>query len=162
MGNEEKEKKELVEQFGIHFNRYHNLPPLTARIMGILIVNCSKEGLTFQELVTRTDASKSSVSTSLNHLLELGKIMYYNLPDDRKKYFRPKRLVDRMDSHLRVINSEVELIEKMRAFSLKYQDPKNSEEFSGVVDTYLKYTTKIKKTLEEASKELTKKEQKLI
>lgn len=162
MGNEEKEKKELIEQFGIHFNKYRDLPPLTARIMGILIVSCRKEGITFQDLVTQTDASKSSVSTSLNHLLELGKITYYNLPDDRKKYFRPKRLIDRMDSHLRVLDSEVVLVEKMRSFSLTYQDPENSKDFSRVVDVYLKYTTKIKQILEEASKELTEKEQKLI
>lgn len=34
--NAEKEKEELIELFGIHFEKFHMLPPLAARIFGYI------------------------------------------------------------------------------------------------------------------------------
>ena len=42
-----KEKEELIEMFGTHFESLYHLPPLAARILGNLIVDGSKDGLTF-------------------------------------------------------------------------------------------------------------------
>jgi hypothetical protein len=33
-------KKELREMLGVHFEKLYNIPPLAARIIGILIIGC--------------------------------------------------------------------------------------------------------------------------
>ncbi len=109
----QKEKEELIEMFGIHFESYHNIPPLASRILGTLIVDSCKVGLTFESLVEIMGASKSSVSTNLNLLLKLGKITYYTLPGDRKKYFKPSPFSERLKNYLKMLEFEKELIEKM-------------------------------------------------
>lgn len=115
----QKEKEELIEMFGIHFESYHNIPPLASRILGILIVDSLKQGLTFENLVEMTGASKSSVSTNLNLLLKLGKITYYTLPFDRKKYFKPSPFSDRLQNYLKMLEYEKILISKMEDYREK-------------------------------------------
>ena len=34
----QKEKQELIEMFGIHFEHQYNIPPLAARILGLLLL----------------------------------------------------------------------------------------------------------------------------
>ena len=114
-----KEKEELIEMFGIHFESLYHLPPLAARILGNLIIGSSKSGLTFEDLVERTVASKSSVSTNLNFLLKIGKITYYTLPGDRKKYFKPAPFSERMTNYLKIMEFEKQLIDRMIAYSEK-------------------------------------------
>jgi DNA-binding transcriptional regulator GbsR (MarR family) len=94
-----KEKEELIEMFGVHFESTYNLPPLASRILGTLIIDSCRTGLTFEDLLERMGASKSSVSTNLNLLLKLGKIKYYTVAGDRKKYFRPSPLSERLTSY---------------------------------------------------------------
>lgn len=114
-----KEKQELIEMFGIHFESLYHLPPLAARILGTLILESSKEGLTFETLIEKLAASKSSVSTNLNFLLKIGKITYYTLPGDRKKYFRPAPFSERMTNYLTIMEFEKKLIDRMLAFQEK-------------------------------------------
>lgn len=108
-----KERDELVEMFGIHFERYWNFSPLSGRILGCLIVWNDAKGLTFDDLVSTLGASKSSVSTNLNLLLKIGKIEYYTFPGDRKKYYRPSSFSDRMQNHLQMVIDEKKLIESI-------------------------------------------------
>ncbi len=105
--------------FGIHFETLHNLPPLASRILGTLIVDCCKSGLTFEELVERMNASKSSVSTNLNLLLKIGKIQYYTVSGDRKKYFKPSPFSERLANYQKMIVLEKQLIEKILAYREK-------------------------------------------
>lgn len=114
-----KEREELIEMFGVHFESQLNIPPLGARILGLLILDTCKAGKTFDDLVECMGASKSSVSTNLNLLLKLEKIMYYTLPGDRKKYFRPAPLSDRLASYMKMIAFEKEIIERMLAYREK-------------------------------------------
>lgn len=65
--------------FGIHFELLYNLPPLGSIIFGLLIVDGYKTGLTFEEIIEKLDANKSSISTNLNLLLKMDKINYYTL-----------------------------------------------------------------------------------
>jgi len=111
-----KEKEELIEMFGIHFESLYHLPPLAARILGNLIIDSSKTGITFEDLVERTVASKSSVSTNLNFLLKIGKITYYTLPGDRKKYFKPAPFSERMTNYLKIMEFEKQLIDRMLTY----------------------------------------------
>lgn len=115
----QKEKGELVEMFGVHFEKLYNLPPLASRILGTLILDCCRHGMTFDALVERMEASKSSVSTNLNLLLKLGKITYYTLAGDRKKYFKPAPFSDRLSNYVRMLEFEKEIIERMLSFREK-------------------------------------------
>ena len=119
MSEIQREKEELIEMFGVHFESLYNLPPLGARILGTLIIDCCRTGMTFEELVERMGASKSSVSTNLNLLLKLGKINYYTLPGDRKKYFKPSPFSERLTNYMKMIEFEKEIIDRMLAFREK-------------------------------------------
>lgn len=99
--------------FGMHFENLYHLPPLASRILGTLIIDCCRDGLTFEELVERMNASKSSVSTNLNLLLKMGKITYYTVSGDRKKYFKPAPFSERLHNYVRILEFEKEIIERM-------------------------------------------------
>lgn len=114
-----KEKEELIEMFGVHFESLHHFPPLASRILGVLIVDSCNTGMTFEALVERMSASKSSVSTSLNLLLKIGKITYYTLPGDRKKYFKPSPFSERLDNYLKMIDFEKKIIDRMVSYRQK-------------------------------------------
>ncbi|WP_245574959.1 GbsR/MarR family transcriptional regulator [Flavobacterium tegetincola] len=115
----EKEKAELIEMFGVFFENTHHLPPLASRILGNLILDGCKTGLTFEDLVERMAASKSTVSTSLNLLLKSEKITYYTLSGDRKKYYKPSPFSNRLQTYLKMIALEKTIIEKMLGYREK-------------------------------------------
>ena len=105
--------------FGIHFENNHNLPPLGARILATLILDGCRTGITFEDLVERLGASKSSISTNLNLLLKIGKITYYTLPGDRKKYFKPSPFSERLSGYMRMLAFEKEIIDRMVEYRQK-------------------------------------------
>src|SRR5690625_2863635 len=80
------EKKEAVESIGLHIEKRTQIAPLAARIQALLIL-CSDKGKTFDEIVEFTQASKSSVSSNLNLLLQMQSAEYYTVPGDRKRHF---------------------------------------------------------------------------
>lgn len=86
----EKTRCELVEKLGIHMEKKEQLAPVAARIFSYIVLN-GKQGVTFDELVTNLCASKSTISTHLNHLQDLKKIEYFTKSGDRKKYFIANR-----------------------------------------------------------------------
>ncbi len=107
------ERQEIIEMFGVHFEQLYNIPPLAARIIGTLIIDGCKTGLTFEELVEKMQASKSSISTNLNLLQKMDKISYFTKVGDRKKYFKAAPLSQRLDNFLSLVNNEKILIEKV-------------------------------------------------
>jgi DNA-binding transcriptional regulator GbsR (MarR family) len=119
MSDIKKEKEELVEMFGVHFESHHNLSPLSSRILATLILDGCKNGLTFEDLTERMGASKSSISTNLNLLLKTGKINYYTVAGDRKKYFKPSPFSERLDNYLKIIAYEKQIIDKMIIYRQK-------------------------------------------
>lgn len=66
---------------------HRHLAPLAAKIHAYLIFDFSRKGVTFDELVEVLASSKSSVSSNLNILLNLGLITDINRIDERKRYF---------------------------------------------------------------------------
>lgn len=108
-----KENQELIEMFGVHYERLYNIPPLAARIIGVLIVDGCKAGLTFDELVEKMQASKSSISTNLNLLQKMEKINYFTVAGDRKKYFKAAPLSQILRNYLTLVENEKILIEKL-------------------------------------------------
>ena len=81
-----KTKCQLVEKLGVHFENRDKLAPVEARILSYIILT-GKKGTTFEDLVSDLCASKSTVSTHLNHLQDLKKVEYFTKTGDRKKYF---------------------------------------------------------------------------
>ncbi len=81
-----KEKMALVEKLGVHLEKREQLAPVAARILSYIILT-GKTGATFEDMVTNLCASKSTISTHLNHLQDLNEIMYFTKTGDRKKYF---------------------------------------------------------------------------
>lgn len=119
MADLKKEKEELIEMFGIHFEKHFYLPPLGARILGNLILDCCGKGLTFDDLVERMGASKSSISTNLNLLLKMEKVHYYTIPGDRKKYYKPTPFSSRFTNYLKIIAFEKQIIDRMVCYREK-------------------------------------------
>ena len=81
-----KKKMDLVEKLGVHIEKRELLAPVAARILSYIILT-GKKGSTFEDLVKILCASKSTISTHLNHLQDLKKIIYFTKTGDRKKYF---------------------------------------------------------------------------
>ncbi|RMA66113.1 GbsR/MarR family transcriptional regulator [Ulvibacter antarcticus] len=79
-------KMSLVEKLGVHLENREQLAPVAARILSYIILT-GKKGTTFEDMVTILCASKSTISTHLNHLQDLNKIQYFTKTGDRKKYF---------------------------------------------------------------------------
>jgi len=109
----EKEREEIIELYGNYFEKLYNIPPLAARILGTLIIDGCKTGLTFESLVGKLSASKSSISTNLNLLLKMDKISFFTKAGDRKKYFKPANLSERLANFLKLIDSEMAIINRM-------------------------------------------------
>jgi DNA-binding transcriptional regulator GbsR (MarR family) len=116
----QEEKQEIIELFGIHFEQLYNITPLASRILGTLIIDGCKSGLTFEELVEKMHASKSSISTNLNLLLKMDKISYFTIVGDRKKYFKAAPLSQRLNNYLTLVNHEKILIDKIIKYREKY------------------------------------------
>ena len=113
MESTHKEREEIIEMFGIHFESVFDISPLAGRILGMLIVDGCRTGLTFENLVEKLGASKSSISTTLNLLLKMEKITYFTIAGDRKKYYKPAPLSDRFSNYLKMLKSEQLIIDKM-------------------------------------------------
>ena len=112
------EKGKLIEEIGVRFEQVHQLAPLAARIYAIMILS-PKDGHTFDEILLITKASKSSVSTHLNHLLQLKKVEYFTKPGDRKRYFRASTyyLKNTLEEYHVNITEEIKLIDKIINFN---------------------------------------------
>lgn len=119
MDNLQKEREEIIEMFGIHFESVFDIPPLAARIMGLLIIDGCKSGLTFENIIEKLGASKSSISTNLNLLLKMEKITYFTVAGDRKKYYKPAPLSNRLSNYLKMLKSEQVIIDKMISYREK-------------------------------------------
>lgn len=113
------QKEELIEMLTIHFQNQHNLPPLGAKIWAVLIMDKNKDGLTFEYLVERLGASKSTVSTNLNELLERNNIYFEYKEGDRKKYFKSSPFSERFVKFMNNIEFEKQLIDKMIVYKSK-------------------------------------------
>ncbi|MNU13211.1 hypothetical protein D3C71_12470 [compost metagenome] len=90
-----------------------NVPPLASKIYSYLIFDFDKVGITFDEFVEVFSASKSSVSTSLNLLINSELIIDVNKMDERKRYFfanddykkiRFEKIVQKMQDELKLLD----------------------------------------------------------
>jgi len=115
-------QRELVEAMGRLTNRGGGTL-LAGRILGLLSF-LDKEEFTFEEIVDELKISKSSVSTTINHLIETDKIEYITYPGDRKRYFRIK--VNTRKKFLQDMRRHVEKLEKIDRLALELKRDKES------------------------------------
>ena len=101
--------QELIDFYGGIFS----LPPLSAKIYAYLIFDFDKNGLAFDELVETFCASKSSISASINFLLNANLIKTVNKIDERKRYFvfnddfvkfRFEEIVNRLKREIKILD----------------------------------------------------------
>ena len=131
------EKKVLVEKLGVNFEKSKILAPVAARIFATLILT-EKKGITFEELVEVLNASKSTISTHLEHLQSLNKISYVTRPGDRKRYFiiHPNLILNYIDEMIEKWNNEKSIhqdiidYKKKRKQKTEKEDPECDIEFN--------------------------------
>ncbi|OMP32049.1 MULTISPECIES: GbsR/MarR family transcriptional regulator [Mangrovimonas] len=115
-----KEKQRLVEKLGVLIENNDKLAPVAARIVSYAILT-GKSGLTFDDLVTDLCASKSTISTHLNHLLDLKKLTYFTKVGDRKKYY-----IVSSDSIFQHINGLIDMWSSIRDLHLEIKTYKEN------------------------------------
>lgn len=123
----DEDKRLLIRDFSNYFETTQKFPPLTSKIYSYLLLDCEKKGVTFDELVEVLNASKSSVSNSLNFLTQLKYIEYFTKLDERKRLYRivPDNIVLRLQSIQEMLNNEKELTQRLMDYKLKrHKDPK--------------------------------------
>jgi len=114
-------------ELALHFETEHDFPPLAARIYSLLIL-CRSKHLTFDRIKALTGASKSSVSNQLNYLLNEGRVDYEFKGEKRKRYFKTKQdyLKKTLESHLSIIQKEIDILTKINQYKEDQDFDKNS------------------------------------
>ncbi|MDE3743172.1 GbsR/MarR family transcriptional regulator [Maribacter polysaccharolyticus] len=125
--DKETHRRELIEDLGIHFENEYSLAPLSARIFASLVMT-EEDGLTFDDCLTRRGASKSSISTSLNLLLQMGFIKYFTKSKDRKRYYtlaeKDSFMVKKLTRALKQLENEEKIMAKVTAYNEKFNPEK--------------------------------------
>ena len=83
----------LFEDMSTQYMEMFHFPPLTANIFTFLMFDLEHEGTTFEDILEATCASKSSVSNTLNRLLQSNHIEYYSKLGERKRYYRINKAI---------------------------------------------------------------------
>lgn len=124
----------MVKFYGEAFH----IPPLAAKIYAYLIFDFDRKGVPFDDFVEVFAASKSSVSSNLNLLLNLNIIKDFNKIDERKRFFvmnekymkiRFEEIIDKMERELSILNkikeirnpSETEILKKFEIYKDIFQ-----------------------------------------
>ena len=111
-----KENNQLVEELASVLIGDHQLSPLGAKIYALLII-ADDELYTFDDIVSLTEASKSSISNQLNDLLDRNKIIYETKPNSRKRFFKTnqnymyemlRKEHEHADKHINILDRLIE------------------------------------------------------
>lgn len=147
---------ELMTPLCAHFETVLSLPPLTSRLLAYLIIEVDSSGITFDHLIQVFEVSKSSMSHSINQLLELDKIDFIYKEDQRKRYFRPNP--HHFENRLLEIseNLEKEYIFFQEIYNYRKENKKDSTEHVQKLGVYRNYILQQKSILEQTLTELKK------
>lgn len=132
------EKKKAVESIGLHIEKRTQIAPLAARIQALMILSSDK-GMSFDEIVDFTQASKSSISSNLNLLLQMKSMEYYTIPGDRKRYFRSSKdyLFLRLEKYLEMVNEEIQVTKQINEFNEKHHEVSEEDSFGFLFKEFL-------------------------
>ncbi|WP_339625762.1 transcriptional regulator [uncultured Maribacter sp.] len=157
--SKEEIKNKLIEELGVHFETEYDIPPLAARIFANLVLT-EEDGLTFEDCLLKRGASKSSISTSLNLLLQMDFVKYFTKPGDRKRYFKVAEkntfFIKKLNRSLNQLERESDMIDKITSYNKQYR-PEKYQENKKKITVYGKcisdMTTSLKTTIEELKKQ---------
>jgi DNA-binding transcriptional regulator GbsR (MarR family) len=80
------QERTYIEKVGLYFEQL-TLPRMAGRIFGWLLISEAPQ-VTMGELVDVLQASKSSMSTMLRLLIQIGLVELVSLPGERRDYYR--------------------------------------------------------------------------
>ena len=152
MLNQEKRTRDTIEETGKVFEKF-GLTPMQGRIVAYFTVSDPPEQ-TFDEMVKYFKASKSSVSNSLNFLLQNKIIDYKTFASDRKRYFFITDLFFRVYFR-KVLENLVELKENIyRTVSMRTPEyPVSSEKILNWIENANRFQETLENTLESIQSE---------
>lgn len=119
MNTKLKIEPEIYQKLMDFYGTLFNLPPLSAKIYAYLIFDFEKKGHTFDELLEVFCASKSSISSSINFLLNSNLIKAINKMDERKRYFiiNDDFVKIRFEEILNRMKKEIAIMEEIQKFN---------------------------------------------
>lgn len=120
----------LFDDFIHHFQKVHFLPPLSAKILTLIVLDGFEKGFTFEDLLELTGASKSSVSQSLNSLLEQEKIHFEMHEGCRKKHFKPRKINELLSQFQDNLEYQNRMMDKMICY--RHQQLQGSDQYKQV------------------------------
>ncbi len=106
----EKEKQDLIVAMSELFSRLYKISPITAKILSALVIDGSKQGLSFVKLQKQLDMSKSTLSESLSALVNLNLIFYETRDGKQRKYYRSFPFDKRFSEFLENIRYEKDFV----------------------------------------------------
>ena len=110
--------KQLFREMVSFYGDVFHLPPLAAKIYAYLIFDFERGGVSFEEFVEIFSASKSSVSSNLNLLLNLNIIKDFTKIDERKRFFvmNEQYMKIRFDEIIVKMEREVSILNQLKTF----------------------------------------------
>lgn len=110
--------KEIFRDMVKFYGEAYHLPPLAAKIYSYLIFDFERKGVSFEELVDVFSASKSSVSSNLNLLLNLTIIHDFTKIDERKRFFvlNENHMKIRFNEIIEKMKTELSILDKLYAY----------------------------------------------
>ena len=106
----EKEKQDLIVAMSELFRRLYKISPITAKILSALVIDGSKQGLSFVQLQKQLDMSKSTLSESLSALVNLNLKFYETRDGKQRKYYRSFPFDKRFSEFLENIRYEKDFV----------------------------------------------------
>ena len=156
----DKEKIALEEMMTELFRRLHHLSPMAARTLSVLAIEGSAEGLTFEGLIERLQASKSTLSTSIN-LLQDKELEYYETKKNkRRKYFKSFPFDKRFGEFLDLVRYEKDFTIRFESY-MKEQNQREHifpQERINKMDVFLDFLTQIEELTQDFLEKLKQEE----
>ena len=156
----DKEKIALEEMMTELFRRLHHLSPMAARTLSVLAIEGSVEGLTFEGLIERLQASKSTLSTSIN-LLQDKELVYYETKENkRRKYFKSFPFDKRFGEFLDLVRYEKDFTIRFESY-MKEQNQREHifpQERINKMDVFLDFLTQIEELTQDFLEKLKQEE----
>ncbi|MDG4945424.1 hypothetical protein NMK71_03275 [Weeksellaceae bacterium KMM 9713] len=83
----------LFQDMSSHYMELYHFPPLTANIFTYLMFDFEQKGITFEQILEASCASKSSVSNALNVLQQSNYVEVISKLGERKRYYRVNKSI---------------------------------------------------------------------
>ena len=159
------EKQDLVERLGVFMEQKEQLAPVAARILAYIVLT-GKFGTTFEDLVKDLCASKSTISTHLNHLASLKRIVYFTKTGDRKKYYtiNEDSIIQNIDSMMESWMLQKELHLEIKMYKESANKSKTDVAFKFDLDfhdNYIKFLEEVTKSVSTLRSKIVEKNTKL-